>query len=74
MKCPKCQSDQLKVADSRPTDHGVRRRRECLDCGHRFSTMETEEQFHCQQRETDFRAFLDGLVQVIGAEAKKYGS
>jgi transcriptional repressor NrdR len=40
MKCPKCGSDQLHVTDSRPVDVVVKRRRECLDCGHRFSTAE----------------------------------
>ncbi len=40
MRCPQCGSDQLTVLDSRPRTDSVRRRRECLNCGHRFSTME----------------------------------
>ena len=40
MKCPQCEQPQSKVTDSRDTDHGIRRRRECLDCGHRFTTHE----------------------------------
>lgn len=41
MNCPKCQSDQLIVIDSRPDPKSVKRRRECLACGFRFNTIET---------------------------------
>ena len=42
MKCPYCSYDESKVIDSRPTDEGerIRRRRECLGCGKRFTTYE----------------------------------
>lgn len=42
MKCPFCGFEESKVIDSRPTDEGqrIRRRRECLDCGKRFTTYE----------------------------------
>ena len=41
MMCPKCkQQDQLKTIDSRPAVYGVKRRKECLSCGHRFTTIE----------------------------------
>ena len=42
MKCPYCAYDESKVIDSRPTDEGekIRRRRECLKCGKRFTTYE----------------------------------
>ena len=42
MICPKCGANDDKVLDSRPTDDGfaVRRRRVCLVCGARFSTIE----------------------------------
>ena len=42
MKCPKCQADDDKVLDSRSARDGaaIRRRRECLACGHRFTTYE----------------------------------
>lgn len=45
MECPKCHTLQSKVVDSRPTDNGrsIRRRRECLSCGHRFNTFEQVE-------------------------------
>ena len=42
MKCPFCSYEESKVIDSRPTDEGqrIRRRRECLECGKRFTTYE----------------------------------
>lgn len=42
MKCPFCCFEESKVIDSRPTDEGqrIRRRRECLGCGKRFTTYE----------------------------------
>ena len=42
MKCPFCSFEESKVIDSRPTDEGqrLRRRRECLSCGKRFTTYE----------------------------------
>ncbi len=42
MLCPSCNSDNSKVLESRTTEKGqsIRRRRECLDCGHRFTTYE----------------------------------
>lgn len=45
MHCPFCSHPETKVIDSRLTTEGrqVRRRRECLDCGERFSTFETAE-------------------------------
>lgn len=42
MRCPFCGHDEDKVIDSRPSDEGsaIRRRRECLTCGSRFTTYE----------------------------------
>ena len=42
MKCPKCGNDDDKVLDSRSSKEGaaIRRRRECLHCGVRFTTHE----------------------------------
>ncbi len=42
MRCPSCNHSESKVIDSRPSDDGgsIRRRRECLACGHRFTTYE----------------------------------
>ena len=45
MKCPYCGYEESKVIDSRPADEGerIRRRRECLSCGKRFTTHEVIE-------------------------------
>ena len=45
MKCPYCGYQESKVVDSRHSDDGlsIRRRRECLECGKRFTTYETVE-------------------------------
>ncbi|MBN2281287.1 MAG: transcriptional regulator NrdR [Candidatus Marinimicrobia bacterium] len=42
MKCPFCSSSDIKVIDSRSAQKGtaIRRRRECLECHHRFTTYE----------------------------------
>lgn len=42
MKCPFCGYIESKVIDSRPTDESerIRRRRECISCGKRFTTYE----------------------------------
>ncbi|MCJ8329853.1 MAG: transcriptional repressor NrdR [Lentisphaeria bacterium] len=42
MRCPKCDCKEIKVLDSRVSKNGrsIRRRRECLECSYRFSTIE----------------------------------
>ncbi len=46
MKCPFCQEIENKVIDSRLSKDGkvIRRRRECLECGRRFTTYERVEE------------------------------
>jgi len=46
MKCRYCNCTDSKVVDSRPTDDGsaIRRRRECIACGKRFTTYEKIEE------------------------------
>lgn len=43
MHCPFCRHTDSRVVDSRATDDGttIRRRRQCPDCGRRFSTVES---------------------------------
>jgi len=40
MRCPYCGYEDSKVVDSRNAGDGIRRRRQCLDCGSRFTTYE----------------------------------
>lgn len=41
MNCPYCNSPDSRVIDTRSAQRGIRRRRECADCGRRFTTYET---------------------------------
>lgn len=43
MRCPFCNFEDTKVIDSRPSDEKKRRRRECNNCGKRFTTYEVVE-------------------------------
>ncbi len=40
MRCPYCAKEDSKVIDTRESDETIRRRRECLKCGRRFTTYE----------------------------------
>lgn len=42
MRCPRCGCEESKVVDSRPSENNdaIRRRRECMGCGFRFTTYE----------------------------------
>ena len=40
MRCPHCEHTNSKVIDSRDSGDGIRRRRQCLGCGLRFTTYE----------------------------------
>ena len=73
MKCPYCGFRESKVIDSRPTEEGssIRRRRECLSCGKRFTTYETVESLPLVvikrdgSRQTfDRRKVLDGMLRA----------
>ena len=48
MQCPKCHHQNSRVVDSRQADDGraIRRRRECENCGQRFTTFERIEEAH----------------------------
>ncbi len=64
MRCAKCHNLEDKVLDSRMSKDGVviRRRRECLGCGHRFTTFEQLEQ-------TDFRVIKrDGTREAFSRD------
>ena len=73
MKCRYCGHSESKVIDSRPTEEGasIRRRRECLGCGKRFTTYEIVETIPIivvkkdKSRETfDRNKLLNGLLRA----------
>ncbi len=57
MRCPYCGENRDKVVDSRTSKEGAatRRRRECLDCGERFTTYEYVEQLEVAIIKKDMR-------------------
>ena len=57
MKCPYCGHKDDKVLDSRSIrdDEGIRRRRECLECGRRFTTYEDIEEVRLIVAKKDLR-------------------
>ncbi len=57
MKCPKCGNIDDKVIDSRQSKDGlsIRRRRECLECGYRFTTYEEVERMEMRVIKRDGR-------------------
>ena len=55
MRCPYCAFADTKVTDSREADDGIRRRRECLSCGKRFTTYERVQAAHLMVVKKDGR-------------------
>ena len=75
MRCPACANLDDKVVDSRQSDDGaaIRRRRECLSCGERFTTFERLERVPLVvvKRSGERMPFeRDRIVQGIAAAAK----
>jgi len=76
MRCPSCEHEEDRVVDSRSSRGGraTRRRRECLACGHRFTTYESieEEPLLVQKRpggsETYDRGKLISSIRVACAK------
>lgn len=73
MKCPYCSYFDSKVVDSRPTEEGqvIRRRRECIKCGKRFTTYEKVEKIPLMvvkkngNRESyDRNKLLNGIIKA----------
>ena len=73
MKCPVCGNIESKVLDSRPNSDysSIRRRRECLACGKRFTTFETVDivtfsviKKNKSREQFDKRKMLDGMIKA----------
>ncbi|MBE6818476.1 MAG: transcriptional regulator NrdR [Ruminococcaceae bacterium] len=83
MKCPYCSHEESKVIDSRPTDEGekIRRRRECLKCGKRFTTYEVIESVPIlvikrdKSREAfDSQKLLNGMLRACEKRPVEYAT
>lgn len=73
MKCPYCSFPDSKVIDSRPKDSKIKRRRECINCGARFTTFEEVEKplLMVEKRsgsyeEFDRKKLITGVYNAIG--------
>jgi len=75
VRCPFCSFDSTRVVDSRLADPGdsIRRRRECAECGNRFTTHERAEEVPIDvvkrdgtTQRFDRRKLLRGLVRAAG--------
>ena len=66
MRCPFCQCADTKVTDSRATDDGkaIRRRRECQQCGRRFTTYEMVEEVPLIVVKKDGRQLEENVTKV----------
>lgn len=74
MRCPFCNFDDTKVIDSRPSDEKKRRRRECTNCGRRFTTYEVVEKptLMVYKKDGGFEPFdKDKIIKAIGNAIKK---
>ena len=66
MKCPYCGSENLKTLETRDSpDNAVRRRKECVDCGKRFTTYEYVETIELMVRKKDGRLERFDLNKIV---------
>ncbi len=72
MKCRYCMCNDSKVIDSRPTEDGtsIRRRRECLNCGKRFTTYEKIEEIPIYVVKKDGRREPFNSDKILAGVAK----
>lgn len=72
MKCPFCGGIQDKVIDSRTSKDGasIRRRRECLGCGRRFTSYETVEEIVPMVIKKDGRREAFERAKILGGLKK----
>lgn len=73
MCCPECECEKSRVTDSRPAEGGIKRRRECIDCGARWVTFEYSEaayQSIQKQQAQLIHATVDAQYAIKDAIAK----
>ena len=74
MKCPFCSYRDSRVIDSRAVEDGtsIRRRRECPDCGRRFTTYEKYEETPLVVSKKDGRRELFESKKLLGGLLKAF--
>lgn len=68
MRCQICRSVKSRTTDSRNNDVGIRRRRECLSCGHRWTTIEVTDTWVVRNVASN-SSLADDLVKASDAAA-----
>lgn len=75
--CPACTKDNDAVKDSRPTNGGkyIRRRRKCLSCGHKWSTIEIPLKEHAGRggRDKAFRTTMENVTSLLAKMKEELG-
>ncbi|MEM1552809.1 MAG: ATP cone domain-containing protein, partial [Candidatus Bathyarchaeia archaeon] len=66
MKCPYCGSENIKTLETRDSpDNTIRRRKECVSCGKRFTTYEYIETIELMVRKRDGRLERFDLNKIV---------
>lgn len=73
MQCPKCKHDDSRVVESRDAGSATRRRRECLNCGTRFTTYERIEHPNLAVVKSDGRKVLFDRQKLYNAIQRSVG-
>jgi transcriptional regulator NrdR family protein len=70
MQCPVC-AGASQVKDSRPQAEGVNRRRECVACGHRWSTVEIDRDLFAayEKASVELRLARKRIAQLEGMKS-----
>lgn len=73
MKCIYCDEGDTRVVDTRESSDKIRRRRECKNCGRRFTTYETAEELEITvtKREGENEKFSEGKIREGVEKAAK---
>lgn len=73
MQCPRCGSDDSRVLESRDSGSSIRRRRECADCGCRYTTYERIERPNIAVIKSDGRRVLFDRQKLATAIQRSVG-
>ncbi len=73
MQCLKCKHDDSRVVESRDAGSAIRRRRECLNCGTRFTTYERIEHPNLAVVKSDGRKVLFDRQKLYNAIQRSVG-
>lgn len=74
MVCPNCgANDRWKIINSRMENDYVRRRRQCMECGSRISTIEVNVQELVKPKSKTIRRYFKGAVMGFLNEGNEKG-